>query len=183
VTEIGLLSDTHVPHRMPVLPPAVFERLAGVDLILHAGDLDDPAILDELRRIAPVRAVRGNWHFLSPWPNDQSLPLTLDFEVEGRRFVVTHGHLSFWRNIWDKHWLLMPNHRARTNVRLVKRLSRVYPGADVYVFGHCHRALVEQRGGALFVNPGAVCPTRGEVASVARMRVTRDGVEVEILPL
>jgi putative phosphoesterase len=70
MTCIGLLSDTHVPHRMP----ALFERLHGVDLILHAGDLDAPAVLDELGRVAPVQAVRGNLHLQAPWPNDLRLP-------------------------------------------------------------------------------------------------------------
>jgi putative phosphoesterase len=183
MTCIGLLSDTHVPHRMPALPPALFERLDGVDLILHAGDLDDPAVLDQLGRIAPVQAVRGNLHLQAPWPNDQRLPLSLDLEIQGRRFLVTHGHLSFWRNVWDKHWLLWPDHRARANACLIKRLPRVFPGADVYVFGHSHRALVERRGGRLLVNPGAVCPTAGEVASVARLTLTPESVAAEIVPL
>lgn len=183
MTCIGLLSDTHVPHRLPALPPALFDRLAGVDLILHAGDLDDPAILDELRQIAPVQAVRGNLHLQAPWPNDQHLPLSLDLEIAGQRIVVTHGHLSFWRNLWDKHWLLWPDHKGQANACLPKRLARAFPGADVYAFGHSHRALVERRDGALFVNPGAVCPTRGEIASVARLTVTPTNVEVAILPL
>lgn len=183
MVRIGLVSDTHVPHRLPALPAALFERLAGVDLILHAGDLDDPAILDGLRRVAPVQAVRGNLHLQAPWPNDQRFPLSLDLEIAGQRIVVTHGHLSFWRNLWDKHWLLWPNQRARANARMVQRLPRAFPGADVYVFGHSHRALIERRDGAFFLNPGAACPTPGEVASVARLRVTPAGVEAEILPL
>jgi putative phosphoesterase len=183
MTCIGLISDTHVPHRMPALPPTLFDRLAGVDLILHAGDLDAPAILDELRRIAPVRAVRGNRHLQAPWPNDQSLPLSLDLEIEGHRIVVTHGHLSFWNSLWEKLWLLWPDHRSRANALLVKRLARAFPGADVCIFGHSHRALVERRDGVLFVNPGAACPTEGEIASVARLKVTPDGVEAVVLPL
>jgi putative phosphoesterase len=168
---------------MPTLPPALFDRLAGVDLILHAGDLDDPAILHDLRQIAPVRAVKGNWHLRAPWPKDRRLPVALDLEIDSCRIVVTHGHLSFWRNLWDKHWFLWPDHQARANERMMRRLPRVFPGADVYVFGHSHRALVERRGGALFVNPGAVCPTKGGVASVARLRVTADNIEAKILPL
>jgi len=168
---------------MAALPPALYRRLEGVDLILHAGDLDDPAILDDLGRVAPVRAVRGNWHPLSPWPNDQRLPLYLDLHIEGRRIVVTHGHLSHWNTVWEKFWLLLPNQHARANRRLPRRLVRAFPAADVYVFGHSHRALVERRDGALFVNPGAVCPTDGEVASVARLTLAPGGVEAEILRL
>jgi putative phosphoesterase len=183
VTCIGLLSDTHVPHRMPALPQALFDRLVGVDLILHAGDLDDPSILNKLRQIAPVQAVRGNLHLQAPWPNDQRLPLSLDLEITGHRIIVTHGHLSFWCNLVEKRWLLWPDHKGRANAHLPKRLARAFPGADAYVFGHSHRALIERRDGALFVNPGAVCPTRGEIASVARLTVTPANVEAEIVPL
>lgn len=180
---IGLLADTHIPHRLAALPPALFERLAGVDLILHAGDLVDPAILDDLEQIAPTLAVRGNLHLQSPWPNDQHLPRALDLGIQGRRIVVSHGHLSNWNTIWEKLWLLLPNHHGRANRRLPRRLARAFPGADVYVFGHSHRALVARQNGALFVNPGAVCPTHGEAASVARLTVTPESIEAEILPL
>ncbi len=180
---IGLLADTHIPHRLAALPAAVFDRFAGVDLILHAGDLVDPAILDDLQKIAPALAVRGNLHLQSPRPNDQRLPWVLDLNVEGWRIVVAHGHLSHWNTLREKFWLLLPDQHARANRRLPARLLRAFPGADVYVFGHSHRALVERRDGALFVNPGAVCPTDGEAASVARLTLTPGGVEAEILRL
>jgi predicted phosphodiesterase len=66
---------------------------------------------------------------------------------------------------------------------MLKDVPRAFPGADVYVFGHSHRALVERRDGALFVNPGAACPTRDETPSVARLVVTPDSVEAMILTL
>lgn len=183
MTCIGLISDTHVPNRLRALPLAVFEHLTGVDLILHVGDVDDPVILDDLSEIAPVKAVRGNRHLLLPWPNDQRLPLYLDLEIEGHRIVVTHGHLSAWNNLIEKVLLLMPDRRRHVNDYVVRRLARVFPGADVYVFGHTHQALVERLDGALFINPGAVCAAPWQVASMARMWVTRDGVQAEIIPL
>jgi putative phosphoesterase len=183
VTCVGLISDTHVPNRLAALPPAVFENLTGVNLILHAGDLDDPAILDQLRQIAPARAVRGNRHLLMPWPNDQQLPLYLDLVIEGHRVVLTHGHLSTRNNFAEKLWLFVPDRRRRVNQIIVKRLTRRFPGADVYVFGHTHLALVERRNGALFVNPGAVCPARGQVASMGRLRLMPGCVEADIIPL
>ena len=179
---IGLLSDTHVPHRLAALPPALFDRLSGVDLILHAGDLVSLSILDELRQIAPVQAVRGNMHLL-PWPHDQRLPLSLDLEIEGHRVLVTHGHLSFWRNVREKFWLLRPAPKGWANVRMMRDVPRAFPGADVYVFGHSHQAIIERRNGALLVNPGAVCPTWGETPSAARLTLTPDSVEAAILPL
>ena len=183
VTQIGLISDTHVPHRLRSLPTTVQERFSGVDLILHAGDLDDPTILDELGTIAPVMAVRGNFHFQSPWPNDQRLPLFLDLDFEGHRVFVTHGHLSFWNNLWEKFLLLRPDHQIVVNRLIVRRLARVFPGADVYVFGHTHRSLVERHHNALFVNPGAVCAAGRDSASVARLNVTANGIGVEVLLL
>jgi putative phosphoesterase len=179
--QIGLMSDTHVPHRMRSLPSTLHERFSNVDLILHAGDLDDPAILDELGSIAPVQAVRGNIHFQSPWPHDQRLPLFLNLDVEGHRILLTHGHLSLWNNLWEKLLLLRPDHQLVVNRLIIGRLARVFPGADVYVFGHTHRSLIERRDGALFVNPGAVCSQRRGGASAARMTVSTLGISVEIL--
>ena len=183
MAHIGLISDTHVPHRMAALPDALFDELAGVDLILHAGDLDDPRILDELRRIAPVKAVRGNWHLLAPWPNDQHLPVVRDLGIDGQRILLTHGHLSVWRTFTEKRWLLAPGHRQRANRHLVRRLANAFPGVDAYLFGHSHRALIERHDGALFVNPGSVCTSRGEVGSLARLTVTPEGVEAELVAL
>ena len=172
-----------VPHRMAALPPLLFERLDGVDLILHAGDLDDPAILDALGRVAPVQAVRGNFHLQSPRPNDQRLPLFLDLVLAGQRLVVTHGHFSFWNNLWEKMGMWRSDHRLRVSANIMARLTRLVPGADVYVFGHTHLAMVKRQAGALFVNPGAVCPTRYTRPSVARLTLAPDRAEVEILPL
>ena len=183
MTCIGLISDTHVPNRLPVIPAAVFEHLGGVDLILHAGDVDDPAILGELRQFAPVKGVRGNWHLLAPWPNDHRLPLFLDLQIEGQRVILTHGHLGLWNNFVEKFWLFLPDRRRRVNEILVKRLARRFPGVDVYVFGHTHRALVERRDDALFINPGAVCPARGQTASMGRLTITGGRAEVEIISL
>lgn len=179
--QIGLISDTHVPHRMRSLPIALFEKFSNVDLILHAGDLDDVAILDELGSIAPVMAVRGNVHFQSPWPHDQRLPLFLYFEVAGHRILLTHGHLSLWNNLWEKFLLLRPDHQLVVNRLIMRRLRRSFPDADVYVFGHTHRSLIERRDGALFINPGAVCNQQRGGASVARMTVSTQGIGVEVL--
>ena len=57
---IGVVSDTHIPARAPFLPSSLFGLLDGVDLILHAGDIEEESVLDELRALAPVEAVAGN---------------------------------------------------------------------------------------------------------------------------
>lgn len=168
---------------MAALTPVLFERLDGVDLIIHLGDLDDVAVLEGLRHIAPVAAVRGNLHLPFPWPNDRRLPLSLDIEIDGQRLVATHGHFSFWNSFWEKRGMFRRQHRHLTNQRIMRRAPEKFPGADVYAFGHTHRALVERRDGVLFVNPGAVCPTPGEVTSVAHLTLTPNGAEAQILAL
>src|SRR3954462_2250910 len=81
--QIGLISDTH-----GLVRPAVHEALKGVELILHAGDLGGPEILDELRLIAPIRAVFGNTDPLGV----PSLKPSIDIEIGGVRIHVSHGH-------------------------------------------------------------------------------------------
>jgi hypothetical protein len=185
---VGLLSDTHIPHRMGCLPPEALEALAGVDLILHAGDVDDPAALAPLRALAPVHAVRGNVHLLDLSDGGASLPRTVRLELMGWRVLLIHGHqlglLSLWlkgrdvvreRMGWGDHGYF--------NRHAGRRLARLHPEADVIVFGHSHRPLAERVGRALMVNPGAVCPSPGERASVGRMRLWPGGAAVEIVAL
>src|SRR6478609_3392280 len=78
VYRVGIISDTHIPEFLPALPPAVATCFAGVDLILHAGDITGLAVLEELRTLAPVVAVRGNHDRLD-------LPLKRRVEIGGAR--------------------------------------------------------------------------------------------------
>ena len=185
---IGLLSDTHIPHRLERLPDAVLDALAGVDLILHAGDVDDPVALEPLRAIAPVHAVRGNIHLQDFSDGGAALPAVVELQLAGRRIVLTHGHRPGLLGFCFKglnmvaQWLrLMDN--GHLNQQAAHRLARLYPEADVIVFGHSHRAHVEWVGLTLLVNPGAVCPTRREQPTVARMRLGAGKPKVEIVPL
>jgi putative phosphoesterase len=185
---VGLLSDTHIPHRSRQLPRTVLEALSGVDLILHAGDVDDPAALEPLRAIAPVYAVRGNIHIQDFSDGGKALPALVELQVAGQRLVLTHGHqpglLGFFLKGLDviAQWMrLMDN--AQLNRRTVRRLACLYPDADIIVFGHSHRAHVEWVGRALLVNPGAVCATAGEKPTVARMCLGVQLPDVEIIPL
>jgi uncharacterized protein len=184
----GLIADTHIPYRAKHLPEAVFEAFAGVDIILHAGDVDDPAALEPLRSIAPVHAVRGNVHFLDLSDGGASLPKVIKLELAGKRVVLTHGHqpglggfiikgtrfLVNWAGLLDNGWLNQWNAR---------RLARDYPKADIIVFGHAHRAYVDWIDDTLLVNPGAVAESgRPEQPSVARLEIAHQPT-VEIIPL
>ncbi|MDY7076444.1 MAG: metallophosphoesterase family protein [Chloroflexota bacterium] len=187
---IGLLSDTHIPHRIKRMPSAALKALAGVDLILHAGDVDDPAALEPLRAIAPVHAVCGNIHLQDFSAGGTTLPAVVELELVEQHVVLVHGHrpgpLGFCFKVMGviaQRFGLTNN--GDFNQHIVHRLVQLYPTADVIVFGHTHRAHVEQAGRTLLVNPGAVCPTRGEQPTVAWMQLG-EGIgepKVEIISL
>ena len=151
---IGLISDTH-----GLLRPGVHDALKGVGLILHAGDVGGLAILDELRLIAPVKAVFGN----TDPPDELELSERILLNVGDVRVHVSHGHEC----------------GSPTPARLADRYD-----ADVVVYGHTHRSLVTNIGGRLFVNPGAAGPKRFNLApSVARLTISGRNAEVEIVEI
>ncbi|NOY52758.1 MAG: metallophosphoesterase family protein [Deltaproteobacteria bacterium] len=125
---IGVLSDTH--NNLPDSIPALFD---GVDLILHAGDIESPQLLMRLQKVAPVIAVRGN---MDPPFTPDPLPRFRMVPLEGKRVLVTHRVGN-------------PKHPPRL---LKERLQQVRP--DVVVFGHTHHPCNERIGGILFFNPG-----------------------------
>jgi predicted phosphodiesterase len=141
----GLLSDTHIPHRLKRLPSAVLDALNGVDVILHAGDVDDPAALESLRSIAPVHAVRGNFHILDLSDGGSALPVAIKLELAGRRILLTHGHtpglLGFLgRGLHVMGDCLRLTDNGQANRHIARRLVRDCPQADIIVFGHTHEA-------------------------------------------
>lgn len=151
---VGLISDTH-----GLLRPGVHAALTGVELILHSGDVGGSGILDELRLIAPVKAVFGN----TDLPDDPDLTGEIDVAIEGMRVHVSHGHEV----------------GSPTPAKLAARYD-----ADVVVFGHTHRPLVSRLGNQLFVNPGAAGPQRFNLTpSIARLTITGGRAEVEIVDI
>jgi len=151
---IGLISDTH-----GLLRPEVHPALAGVELILHAGDVGGAEILDELALIAPVRAVFGNTD--APW--DGGLVPALDLELGGLRVHVSHGH--------------------EVGKVTPANLASAYD-ADVIVYGHTHIQKISRVAGRLIVNPGAAGPRRFNLEpSVARLTIENGRSEVVIVSL
>ena len=137
--------------------PGVFDALAGVDQILHAGDVGDPSVLTELKAIAAVRAVYGN---VDP-PGAPPLQRQLDVQVDGLSIHVSHGH--------------------ELGAPTPERLLEAYD-ADIIVYGHTHRALVKRSGKRLVINPGAAGPRRFDVKpSVARLTIVEGRAEVELV--
>jgi putative phosphoesterase len=151
---IGLISDTH-----GMVRASVHDALAGVELILHAGDVGGDAILDELAIIAPVLAVYGN----TDASIDPRLAASIEREIGGVRVHVSHGHEL----------------GSPTPEKLLERYS-----ADVIVYGHTHKQLVVQADERLVVNPGAAGARRFKLEpSVARLTIAGGRAEVELVAL
>ncbi len=164
-SRLGVLSDSHVPHRLPALPKRVMDLFADCDAILHAGDLETPDILAELSRVAPAYAVRGNLHWqFSTGTHDQDLPLSLLFQAGPHTIWLTHGHLRFRYSVVDK----LSNAYVREtplqlNERLIARLAQWRPAqANIVIFGHSHFSCAVWREGVLYFNPGAVAGLRNK---------------------
>jgi putative phosphoesterase len=157
-TRVGLISDTH-----GMLRPDIAALFAGVDLIVHAGDVGGGAVLEGLALIATVEAVYGNVDD----PHDPRLSRERTIPVGALTLHVSHGHEL----------------GSPTPARLVARYR-----ADILVFGHTHRALVTRigQGGAptLVVNPGAAGPRRFDLKpSVAILTISGPSAEAEIFDL
>jgi uncharacterized protein len=153
---IGIISDTH-----GLLRPEAVEALRGVDHILHAGDVGypdaaGPAILDSLRELAPVTAVRGNIDQYGPCSH---LPAT---EV-----VTLHGHTFYM--LHDRHAL---------------DLDPVAAGFSAVISGHSHRPLIEWNHDVLYLNPGSAGPRRFSLPiSLGLLTVHAGGLQPQLVTL
>lgn len=179
---IGILADTHIPHRLSEMPSRVYELLRGSDVILHAGDLETPDILLPLQAIAPTYAVRGNLHWqFSTGLHDQDLPLCVMLRVDRHVIWMTHGHISFAHSVLDKFAGIGGRHAlSHINQKLIARLARLKPPeATIVVFGHSHLSCAVQRDGALYFNPGAISASAElrskESPRIGRLTLHEDG--------
>jgi hypothetical protein len=152
---VGIISDTHVPSAAARIPQDVLAALAGVSLILHAGDVTHQRALRQLGAIAPVEAVRGNCDSLA-------LPATALVTVGGFTIGVAH------RGPWDE----TPDSLARLFQRRV----------DCAVFGHAHVSRIARAGETLVLNPGSPTAPRDGVRSVMVLNVG-DNLQPELIVL
>lgn len=185
---IGVLADTHLPSREKELPPEILDVFQGVDLILHAGDVDDSKFLEPLRALAPVYAVRGNFHFLDLSSGGRDLPDQVSLTVGKWKLVLTHGHQpgpwGFLLKVLDfVHFRMLRASNEEINLAFAPRLRRRYPQADIIVFGHSHHPCQTWLDGVFFFNPGAVSLTVNEVPSVGRLVLTDTAIESEVIVL
>lgn len=167
---VGLISDTHIPEAAQALPPQIAEVFQDVDLILHAGDIYLPSVLDELERIAPVLAARGD---------DDCGNMLRDKRVKWKHVLNLEG---------QRLWLIhdMPYSRMVTPWRRGKPSGKADEDApDIIVFGHDHSTIMQRRNGVLFINPGS--PTflnyRSGLGTVAVLEIDSVEAQADILQL
>lgn len=148
---IGLISDTH-----GLLRPEAMAALQGSQLIIHAGDIGTPEVIDGLRAMAPTFCVRGNNDF-EAWA--ASVPERQVIEAGGRKILALHqiGHLF---------------------------REPAVEGCAAIVFGHTHKPSVETRNGVLYINPGSAGPRRFKLPiTVGHLWITEEGLRAEIVEL
>jgi putative phosphoesterase len=148
---VGVLSDTH-----NLLRPEVLSALAGVEHILHAGDVGDIEILTTLRTLAPVTAIRGN---IDRHGDCALLPAT--------EMIALGGHLVYLVHALED-----------------LDLSPTAAGISIVVYGHSHKSCVDRRNGVLYLNPGSAGPRRFNLpVTLALVTITATGIEARIVPL
>jgi putative phosphoesterase len=158
---VGLISDTHVPKLAYCIPEKVFEIYRKVDYIIHAGDLVELSVVDELEQLAPVLAVHGNMDCMDI---ADALPKLNSMKVFDWKIGVMH----------DPD-ILFGFNRMR---ELVKEHA-----FNVFVYGHTHVANVNWEGKTLFINPGSptVPSTTLSKPSVGILKITKDAILPEII--
>jgi uncharacterized protein len=148
---IGVISDTH-----GLLRPAALEALRGVEHILHAGDVGDASILDSLRNVAPVTAIRGNIDVGGPCSH---LPATEVVTLRGHTFYMLHD-------------------------RQALDLDPAAAGFSAVISGHSHKPLIEWRHGVLYMNPGSAGPRRFSLpVSIGLLTIGADGLQPQLVTL
>lgn len=148
---VGVISDTH-----GLLRPEALTALAEVEHILHTGDVGDARILDALREIAPVTAIRGN---IDHGGKCAELPATDVVELQGRLFYLVHSVTDL-------------------------DINPIVAGVAAVISGHSHKPSVEVRDGVMYLNPGSAGPRRFSLpVTVALMTVSEAGVDARIVEL
>lgn len=158
---VGLISDTHVPKRAMCVPQKVFEVLKNADFIIHAGDLVELSVIDELEQIAPVLAVRGN---MDGQDVSEALPVLNSLKIFDWKIGVMH----------DPDIL-----KGLDKMREIAKKE----GFNVFVYGHTHSPNIKWEKETLFINPGS--PTDPESftnkPSVGLLKITKQTITPQII--
>jgi uncharacterized protein len=143
---VGLISDTHIPLVMETLPENVFTALQGSDVILHAGDVGDLWVLDELSQIAPVIAVHGNDESREA---EEALPFLQTVSIAGHRIVITHGHYPDPA----EEMAMRSDNTWESKLDRLADFARQH-GASIVITGHTHIPMHICWDGVTIINPG-----------------------------
>ena len=160
---VGLISDTHVPKRAMCVPQKVFELLKDADFIIHAGDLVDLSVIDELEQIAPVLAVHGN---MDGQETSGALPELNSLKIFDWKIGVMHD----------------PN--VLQGSRMMVKIAREN-GFNVFVYGHTHSAKIKWEEKNLFINPGSPTDPASFMSkpSVGLLKITKQSITPQIINL
>jgi putative phosphoesterase len=158
---IGLISDTHIPLRATTLPKEIFTIFQNVDYIIHAGDIVELTVIDELEQIAPVLAVHGN---MDTPETKNALPELNSLKIIDKKIGVIH------------------NPDILSGIEHMRELTKTNK-FDVLVYGHTHNANIKWEEKTLYINPGS--PTSPSSLlnkpSVALLKITNDKITPEII--
>jgi hypothetical protein len=157
--KVGVISDTHIPNRAKKIPGKIIELFSDAALILHAGDIVDNSVIEELETIAKVEVVKGNMD-----KPDVPFPVKKVLNVEALRIGLIHGFGSPF------------------GIR--NRIRKEFDEIDIIVYGHSHKPYNKTENGVLFFNPGT--PTDKIFAiynSVGILEIKGDGVKGQIIRL
>ena len=172
---IGLISDTHIPQAADQLPDEVFKAFSSVDLILHAGDIYQKSVLDELENLAPVLAAEGD----DDYPDtirDKRVKEKHVLQVEGKTIWLIHENPfnSYAMISQPKSWESYTRHKRGE-----------IPKPDVIVFGHEHRTHTETVDDILMISPGS--PTflhyKKGLGTVGILDISNDQIAYQIINL
>lgn len=170
---IGLISDTHIASLNEKLPLQVRTAFSGVDLILHAGDIWVPSVLDELESIAPVKAAWGD--------DDMEADLGGDSRMLKENSLSLDGFIVWVMHIKPPYGLISPRDGHFTSK--AGGNNRGFP--NLVVYGHTHSSSIERYKGVLLVNPGsATWPNYlPQLGTVALLNIKSTEIEARIVPL
>jgi putative phosphoesterase len=161
---VGLISDTHIPVRARCIPKMVFKVFENVDFIVHAGDLVELAVIDELEQLAPILAVHGN---MDGPEVSGALPKLNSLKISDWKIGVMHDPSTLF---------------GMGKMREIAKRN----GFNVFVYGHTHNSSIKWEGKTLYINPGSPTnplPPFINKPSVALLKVTKEAITPEIIQI
>ena len=161
---VGLISDTHIPVRARCIPKMVFKVFENVDFIVHAGDLVELAVIDELEQLAPILAVHGN---MDGPEVSGALPKLNSLKISDWKIGVMHDPSTLF---------------GMGKMREIAKRN----GFNVFVYGHTHNSNIKWEGKTLYINPGSPTnplPSFINRPSVALLKITREAITPEIIQI